>query len=375
VRRVVVAPNAFKGSLTASDAATAMGAAVALVHPEAEILARPLADGGDGSVEALLAAGYRRLEVAVRLPDGRLATAPIAMRDNEAVVELANTCGLVLTPEDQRDPMTASTLGLADAVRGALDAGATRIVLCVGGSASTDGGVGLLCGLGARVLDVDGNAVRPGGQWLASICSVDLTGLDPRLRHVDLLVATDVTSPLFGPDGAAFVFAPQKGASATEVDLLDEGLRSWAQVVARHTGRDVSTTPGAGAAGGTAFAAAALLDAALLPGAPFIAEAIGLDAALEGADLLITGEGSLDAQSLLGKGAVDAALRARALHIPAVLVCGRVDVPVAELSALGIVASGALVDIAPPAEAIENAAAVLARRTVAVLEELDQQTD
>jgi glycerate kinase len=370
MRRVVVAPNAFKGSLTASEAAAAMCAGVAVVEPEATILARPLADGGDGSVESLLTAGYDPLDVTVTLPDGQVGAATIAVRGDEAVVELANTCGLVLTPEHLREPMTASTRGLADAVTGALDAGAQRIVMCVGGSGSTDGGVGLLCGLGGRVLDGRGQEARPGGRYLSSIAEVDLTGVDPRLSSVTLLVATDVTSPLFGPEGAAYVFAPQKGASADEVRNLDEGLRSWAHVVAKHNGHDMSATPGTGAAGGTAFAAAALLGATIIPGATFIANAIGLDAALDGADLLITGEGSLDAQSLLGKGAVGAAMRARALGVPTVLVCGRLDMSTAELRNLGVVAAGSLVDIAPPSEAIDNAAAVLVRRTIQVLAEL-----
>jgi glycerate kinase len=230
VRSIVVAPNAFKGSLSAVEAAAAMSAAAAVVFPEAGLLLRPLADGGDGSVDALLVAGFERSDVTVRLPDGRSGSVPIAVRGKEAVVELANSCGLVLTPERDRQPLTASTLGLADAVRGALDTGATRIVICVGGSASTDGGVGLLCGLGGRVLDADGRPVRPGGQWLSTIASIDLSGLDPRLADVDLLVTTDVTSPLTGPEGAAYVFAPQKGADPADVALLDDGLASWAAV-------------------------------------------------------------------------------------------------------------------------------------------------
>jgi len=367
VRRVLVAPNAFKGSLTASEAAAAMCAAVAVVHPESAIVARPMADGGDGSVDALITAGYARREVTVRLPDGHLGTAPIALSAGTAVVELANTCGLIRTPAHLRAPMTSSTLGLADAVLGAMDAGAERIVMCVGGSASTDGGVGLLRGLGARMLDAAGNDVPAGGQWLADIDSVDLDGLDARLQSVTIAVATDVSSPLFGPNGAAFVFAPQKGATPDEVAQLDSGLRSWADTVERLTGRDVSGAAGAGAAGGTAFGAMSLLGATVVPGAVFIADAIGLDEAAADSDLLITGEGSLDAQSLLGKGAVHAAQVAQAHGVPTVLVCGRLDVPDSALAGWGVVEAGALVDIASPDDAMAHAAELLARRTVELL--------
>jgi glycerate kinase len=375
VKRVLVAPNAFKGSLTSVEAAAAMCAAVAMVYPEADIVARPLADGGDGSVDALIAAGYARVDVPVRFPDGAVSTAPIAQREHEFVVELANTCGLVLTSPSDRRPMSSNTVALADAVKGALDSGAERIVICVGGSASTDGGVGLISGLGARVLNASGEVVRPGGAWLAEIASVDLTGLDPRLSGVELTVATDVSSPLIGPDGAARTFGPQKGATADEVVMLDEGLRSWADVVAAQFGRDPRNEPGSGAAGGTAFAALALLGATLIPGAEFVANAIGLETAIGDTDLLITGEGSLDEQSLLGKGAVHAAQVARAHGVPTVMVCGRLDVAPSALGDLGAVAAGALVDIAAPEDAMANAAALLARRTIEVLATRRRATD
>jgi glycerate kinase len=241
------------------------------------------------------------------------------------------------------------------------------VVICVGGSASTDGGVGLLCGLGGRVLDRDGQDVRPGGRWLSSIDSIDLSGLDPRLAEVDLRIATDVTSPLLGPQGAARMFAPQKGASPADVELLEAGLRSWSEVVARHTGHDLGSSAGAGAAGGTGFAALALFNAAVVSGAEFIADAIGLDSALASAQLLVTGEGALDVQSLLGKGAVHATRLAQAHGVPTAMICGRLDVATTTLSDLGVSSSGSLIDIATPDEAMENAAALLARRTVEVL--------
>ena len=367
VASVMVAPNAFKGSLTALEAAAVMAAAVSVVHPDAHVTVRPIADGGDGSVEALLSAGYDRLDVPVHGQGGREVTAALARREGRCVVELANTCGLLLSPPGARDPMGSSTHALGEAVRAALDDGAREIVLCVGGSASTDGGVGLVTALGARVRDAGGAEVPPGGAWLADIDAVDLDGLDPRLHDVRLVVATDVDSPLYGPEGAAVVFAPQKGATAEEVARLDAGLRSWAAVVAGTTGRDDSHVPGAGAAGGTAFAAIALLGASVMPGAAFIAEAIGLEPALSSADLVITGEGSLDGQSLRGKGAVAVARAAHEQGTPCVMVCGQIDLHESELRDLGVTAWGALTDGTSLTDALTRPAELLARRTVEVL--------
>jgi glycerate kinase len=371
VRSVVVAPNAFKGSLSAVEAAAAMSAAVSIVMPSATITPRPIADGGDGSIDALVAAGFTPVPVAVRGPTGRPVTATIAMRDGTAVVELANTCGLLLLPDHHPAPMTSSTSGLGDAVLAALDAGARSIVLCLGGSASTDGGVGLLRALGARVLDEFGLEVDPGGRWLQDIVSVDLSTLDPRVRGTHVTVATDVTSPLFGPEGAAVVFAPQKGASPAEVAALDAGLRSWARALAGSTGRDESGSPGSGAAGGTGVAAMAALNADVVSGAGYIAEAIGLGLALSGADLVLTGEGSLDEQSLLGKGAVQVALAARSAGVATVVVCGTIGLSRDQLRDLGVLAWGSLTDIAADHDdAVSRAAELLGRRTVEVLASL-----
>jgi len=368
VTGILVAPNAFKGSLSAIEAAAAMSAAVSVVLPRASIVARPMADGGDGSVEALIAAGFERVMVPISAPDGTAGGASIAMRDGLAVVELANTCGLVLTPAPLRDPMRRNTLALGQAVLGALDRGADEIVLAVGGSASTDGGVGLLVSLGARVVDARGQAVRPGGEWLADITGVDLTAVDPRLRNVRLTVATDVSSPLSGREGAAVVFAPQKGATPRQVQQLDAGLRSWAAVVERATHGDVSNAPGVGAAGGTAFAAVALLGADIVPGADYIAQMTGLDEALRDCDLALTGEGALDAQSLLGKGAVRIAREAHGHGVPSVMVCGRIDLEPDVLRGLGIRAWGSIVDIADDAaDAMTRGAELLTRRTIEVL--------
>lgn len=362
---MVVAPNAFKGSLSAVEAAVAMSAAVAVVAPDATITPRPIADGGDGSVDVLIASGFTPVAVRVQGPTGQPLSATMAVRGDVAVVEIANTCGLLLLPDHRPAPMTSSSTGLGDAVRGALDAGARSIVLCLGGSASTDGGVGLLRALGARIVDRSGRDVAPGGRWLRDIASVDVSTMDPRLLDVRVTVATDVSSPLFGPDGAAFVFAPQKGAAPRDVADLDAGLRSWAGVLARSTGRDESGTPGAGAAGGAGVAAIAALNADVVSGADYIAEAIGLRSALVGADLVVTGEGSLDEQSLLGKGAVEVAKVAHSMGVDTVMVCGTISLGPDRLRDLGVIAAGALTDIARDHDdAMSRAVELLTRRTV-----------
>jgi glycerate kinase len=356
-----VAPNAFKGSLTAQAAATAMATGVLRAAPEARCILRPMADGGDGSLDAFVAAGFTRRSVTTHGPTGAAVPASFASDGSTAVVELASSCGLGLLPGGDLAPTTSTTQGLGDAIRAALDADPARIIVCLGGSASTDGGTGLLVALGARLLAADGTTVQPGGAWLQRIADVDLTLLDPRLRDTDVVVAADVTSPLHGPDGAAVVFAPQKGATRDEVAQLDAGLRSWAGVLARATGRDVASTPGAGAAGGAGAALLAACAATVWPGAALIADLVGLDGALADSDLAITGEGRLDAQTLLGKGAVLVAAHARAMGVPALAVCGVVDLDVAALRAAGFEAwQDCASRAAEPAEAMTQAAELVA---------------
>jgi glycerate 2-kinase len=355
--RVLVAPNAFKGSLTAQEAAAAMAAGIGRAAADARCTLRPMADGGDGSLDAFVAAGFTRRSVTTHGPTGEAVRASIASDGSTVVVELASSCGLGLLPRGDLAPMTSTTRGLGDAIRAALDTDPSGIIVCLGGSASTDGGTGLLVALGARLLAADGAVVEPGGAGLPRIADVDLALLDPRLRDTEIVIAADVTSPLHGPDGAAAVFAPQKGATRDEVDELDAGLRSWAGVLARVTGRDVASTPGAGAAGGAGAALLAACAATVSPGAALIADLVGLDEALADSDLVITGEGRLDAQSMLGKGAVLVAARARAVGVPALAVCGVVDLDDAELRAAGFEAWQECVsEAAEPAEAMTRAA-------------------
>jgi len=354
--RVVLAPNAFKGTLTAREAARAMARGVREVVPEARCLLLPIADGGDGSVASFLDAGYAELPVDARDAHGRWRSASIAMRDGTAVVEVANTCGLALPSSTPHRPMRASTLGLGDAIVGALDAGARSLVICLGGSSSTDGGSGMLVALGARLIDSDGEFLAPSGASLPDVMRLDLGGLDPRLTTCDITVLTDVAAPLFGPTGAAQVFAPQKGASPEEVDVLDEALRHWAGVLADATEWQGSNAPGAGAAGGAGAAAAAVLGAPLESGGGRVAELMGLPEAITASDLVITGEGRLDEQTLQGKGSAVVLDLAAESGIPVIVVCGDIALSDQRLAELGVAVWAAAGPVRP-AEALVAATA------------------
>jgi glycerate 2-kinase len=319
-------------------------------------------------VDAAVAAGFGRVPVMAAGPAGDPVRASYARRGEVAVVELAGVCGLARLPggpcSPRAMPLTASSFGAGEVLRAALDAGARRIVLGVGGSASTDGGAGLLQALGARVLDARGEAAAGpvGGGALRDAAMLDLPGLHTGLRAADIILAADVDNPLTGPDGAAEVYGPQKGASPAEVALLDEGLRRWAAVVAAATGTDWSRAPGAGAAGGVGFAALAVLGATRRAGIELVLDLAGFEGALDGADLVITGEGSLDTQSLAGKTPVGVARAATRGGIEVVAVAGRSTLSRAELAAAGIAAVYPLSDLEPDPERSRAEAARLLRR-------------
>jgi glycerate kinase len=361
--RIIVAPDKFKGSLPAAGVAAAVAAGLRSVADDAEIVTVPVADGGEGTVDAAVAAGFERVPVTATGPDGDPVRASYARRGEVAVVELACVCGLARLA-GSRAPLTASSSGAGEVVRAALDAGARRIILGVGGSASTDGGAGLLRALGARVLDARGEPVGPGGAGLDDVATLDLARLHPAFRSdgAALTLAADVDNPLTRPDGAAAVYGPQKGASPDEVARLDAGLRRWAGVVAAAVGQDWSQAAGTGAAGGVGFAALAVLAARLRPGIDVVLELTGFASRLAGADLVITGEGSLDAQSLAGKAPVGVA-RAAARHgVPVVAVAGRSTLTARELAAAGIAAVYSLTDLEPDLERCHAEAAGLLRR-------------
>lgn len=348
--RVLLAPDKFKGSLTAAEVAGALASGITSARPAWSVDLVPIADGGDGTVDAALAAGWDGVYVAVVGPTGTPRTARYAVRGDEALVELASTVGMQALPGGVPDPLRTGTFGLGLVVAHALDRGARRVVLALGGSASTDGGAGLLRGLGARVLDADGGDLADGGGALARAAAVDLTGLHPAVARTEFELACDVDNPLLGPDGAAAVFAPQKGATRAEVCALEAALSRWAELVVAATGRDEADTPGAGAAGGTAFGALSVLGARRRRGVDVVFELTGFDDRLAEADLVITGEGSLDEQSLRGKAPVGVAAAARVRAIPAVAVAGRITLGPAQLEAVGFTSAYALAELEPDAE-------------------------
>ena len=343
--RVLIAPDAFKGSVDAAGAAEAMAIGALRARSDAQVRVLPLADGGDGTVAALVRAGYQRRTAPARGPTGIPGRAAYAWRDGVAVVELAGACGLALLPHGRLAPLAATTLGLGDVIRHVLDVEPGELVIGLGGSASTDGGAGMLVSLGASLRDATGRAVPPDGGHLPDVRTLDLTGLDPRLREVRVRVATDVTSPLLGAAGAAAAFGPQKGATPEQVLLLESGLAHWADLLAAATGVDARQAPGSGAAGGTGLAAIAALGGTVVPGATFVQDAAGVAEALRWSDLVITGEGALDRTTAQGKGVGTLAAAARASVVPVVAVCGRVDLGSAELAGLGIADAIGLTDV------------------------------
>ncbi|MCO1337654.1 glycerate kinase [Kocuria polaris] len=367
--RVVVAPDKFKGSLTGAEAAEAIAAGVREVFADAEIVTLPVADGGEGTVAAAVAAGFEQHTTTVAGPTGADHQAAFALRGPTAVVELAAASGLDALPAGP-DPMGATSRGTGDAIRAALDARARTIVLGVGGSASTDGGAGMLVGLGARLLDASGRVLPDGGAALARLACVDLSGLDPRIVTTSFTLAADVDNPLLGDRGAAAVFGPQKGADDAQVAELDAALARFVEVLDRVAGPDcagLAGQPGAGAAGGVGFAALALLGARRRSGFQVVAELVGLDAAIAGADAIVTGEGSLDEQTLGGKAPAGVAAAAAQAGIPAFAVCGRSLLGDDARAAAGFASVVALTDLEPDPAVCMREAAALARNAGRVI--------
>ncbi|MFE7901868.1 glycerate kinase [Streptomyces sp. NPDC057424] len=361
---MLVAADKFKGSLTAVEVAERVTAGLRRVLPDLEVEALPVADGGDGTVAAAVAAGFERREVRVAGPLGDEVTAAFALREGTAVVEMAEASGLQRLPAGVFAPLTASTYGSGELLRAALDAGARTIVFGVGGSATTDGGAGMLSALGARFLDAGGEPVPPGGGGLAELATADLSGLDPRLAEVDLVLASDVDNPLTGPKGAPAVYGPQKGASPDDVETLDTALAHFAKVLEGPAGPKAAAhaaSPGAGAAGGIGYGAL-LLGARFRPGIEVMLDVLGFATALDRADLVITGEGSLDEQTLHGKAPAGVAAAARAAGKDVVAVCGRLALPPQTLGRAGFRRAYPLTDAEPDvAKCIAEAGPILER--------------
>ncbi len=346
MNHVVLAPDKFKGTLTAAQVAAHVAAGLKRVRPGLQVVRVPVADGGDGTVDAAVAAGYRRVEVRASGPTGRPLTATLALGRGTAIIESAQACGLSRLPGGQPAPLTASSRGVGELILAATRMGAQRIVLGLGGVASTDGGAGLAVALGARLLDKSGAELPPGGAALARLHRIDLSGLRD-LAGTDFVVATDVDNPLLGEHGAAAVYSPQKGASAQDMSYLEDGLARWADVAEQALGRVHRHDPGAGAAGGLGFAALAFLDATVRPGIDLMLDLLSFTDRLAGALLVVTGEGALDTQTLHGKAPAGVArtTAAAAPGLPVIAVAGMCSLTTAQLRSAGIVRAYTLADI------------------------------
>ncbi|MFE3828479.1 glycerate kinase [Streptomyces sp. NPDC059092] len=363
--RVLIAADKFKGSLTATQVAERVTAGLRRIAPGVRVETLPVADGGDGTVAAAVAAGFERHETRVTGPLGGPVTAAYALRDGTAVLEMAEASGLQHLPEGVFAPLTATTYGSGELLRAALDAGARTLVFGVGGSATTDGGAGMLTALGARFLDADGKPVGPGGGGLRDLATADLSGLDPRLAGAEIVLASDVDNPLTGPQGAPAVYGPQKGASPEDVAVLDAALVHYATVLEAAVGpraAALALSPGAGAAGGIGYGALVGLGATFRPGIEVMLDVLGFAPALARATLVITGEGSLDEQTLHGKAPAGVAAAARARGIEVIAVCGRLALPPEALGKAGIARAYALTHIEPdPARCMAQAGPLLER--------------
>jgi glycerate 2-kinase len=349
---VVVAPDKFKGTLTAAQVAAHVAAGLGRASPGLMTIQVPVADGGDGTVDAAEAAGYRRIEVGVRGPTGKPVTASFALLDGTAIIESAQACGLTRLPGGTLAPLTATSRGVGELILAAVRMRAKRIVLGLGGVACTDGGAGLFTALGGRLLDASGTELPPGGAALARLDHIDasrLRDLSGTGTGTEVIAATDVDNPLLGPRGAAAVYAPQKGASPQDVASLEKGLARWADVTEQAFGFVKRDEPGAGAAGGLGFAALGFLGAATQPGIELMLDLVSFAGHLSGARLVVTGEGALDEQTLHGKAPVGVARAAAAAapDLPVVAVAGVCSLSPGQLRLAGIARAYALADIEP----------------------------
>jgi glycerate 2-kinase len=347
--RILLAPDKFKGSATAAEVAAALRRGLLSTRPDLEVRTAPVADGGEGTLEAAVAAGFERVEVTATGPTGSPVSTAFARKGDTAVVEMADVSGLARLPEGRPAPLDATSRGTGEVMAEALDRGCRRLVVGIGGSACTDGGAGMVEALGARLYGEHGHVLPPGGAALADLAELDLTRMRD-LRGVEIVVACDVDNPLTGPRGAAAVYGPQKGASDGDVEALDRALAHWADVVAVRTGQDLRDRPGAGAAGGVGFAALALLGGRLRPGIDLVLELVDFDDQLAGVDWVVVGEGSLDEQTLHGKAPVGVAARAVRAGARVVAVCGRRAVDDEALRSAGIEEAHPLSDLEPDPE-------------------------
>jgi glycerate kinase len=368
--RVVIAPNAFKGSLSALEAAQAMAEGVRTATPDADLVLIPIADGGDGTVDALVAAtdGEHRTR-RVRGPRGDPVDADYGLidRGSTAVIEMAKAAGLALLPPEKRDPRVTSTYGVGELLQHAHDEGARHFIVGIGGSATNDGGAGLAQALGYHLLDEQGHELPAGGLALKRLARIHLGGVHANWKDAVVEVASDVTNPLTGPTGSSAVYGPQKGATPEMVNELDAALHRLAEVIHRDLGVDVETLPGAGAAGGLGAGLVAFAGARLRPGAEMVIENLKFDERLAGADLVITGEGRLDSQTArFGKGPAAVARHARAAGIPVIGIAGSL----ADETELQLLFDGLMATVVEPSgidHALAQAHPLLARAATRVM--------
>lgn len=369
--KIVVAPDSYKGSLTAKEACDAMENGIRRVFPDTEVEKVPMADGGEGTVESLVAAtGGQIFSREVTGPLG----SPVRARygilgDGEtAVLEMAEASGLCLVPPALRNPMVTTTYGTGELIRAALDHGCRKFILGIGGSATNDGGAGMAQALGARFLDARGKELPPGGGSLGQLHTIDISGLDVRLKECSFTVACDVDNPLTGPNGASRVFGPQKGATPEMVAELDRNLARYATVIEKQLGISVRTLPGAGAAGGLGAGMVTFLAATLRRGVEIVIEAVRLEDRIRGADLVLSGEGQCDFQTGRGKTPLGVTQAARRMGVPVILIAGAIGQGVEVLYRHGVQSVFSIVDRPmSPEEAMENAYGLLANATERVI--------
>lgn len=345
--KIVIAPDSFKESLSAFDVASEIEAGFREIFPHADYLKIPMADGGEGTVDAMIAAtGGQRIEVEVSGPLGNPVQAFYGLLGDgkTAVIEMAAASGLELVPSAQRNPLLTSTFGTGQLIRAGLDAGACHFIIGLGGSATNDGGAGMLQALGGKLLDASGKSIPPGGGGLSYLAQIKLDALDPRLKDCIFEIACDVSNPLLGPQGASAIFGPQKGATPEMVGQLEASLGHFAQLILRDFGLDLASQPGTGAAGGMGLCLIAFLHGTLRPGIEIVSDAIHLAAAIKGANLVITGEGRIDSQSVRGKTPVGVARLAQACGIPVIAIGGCLAADTAAVYQHGIDAAFAAVN-------------------------------
>ncbi|MFD0048732.1 glycerate kinase [Actinomycetes bacterium NPDC127524] len=337
--KIVIAPDSFKESMTAMQAADSIEKGFRRVFRSAEIIKVPLADGGEGTVQALVnATGGKIIEKEVTGPLGERVNAKFGISGNgeNAVIEMAAASGIHLVPYEKRNPLYTTTRGTGELILAALDAGAKHIILGIGGSATNDGGAGMAKALGIKLMDERGREIGDGGGALGKLCSIDLSNADPRLQHIKVEAACDVDIPLTGEKGASAIFGPQKGADREMVSLLDNNLERYAAVIEKELGKKVKDVPGSGAAGGLGAGLLAFLPAELKRGSKIIIEAVNLMEHIRDASILITGEGKIDDQTLLGKTPIGAARLARTFNVPVIAIAGNVSCSSEEFTQHGI---------------------------------------